>query len=112
MIYPYFCLHETKVKKNIIRTGNNAVTGSISAQIENMKNVKVIFLGKQLMISIFKYFLSFLSFANVFLVDLEIDNNQLDGSIPTEIGTLNSLEKLNLGEFITECGDCKNIMRN
>jgi len=43
---------------------------------------------------------------------LEIDNNKLDGSIPTEIETLNSLEKLNLGEFITECGECKNIMRN
>ena len=43
---------------------------------------------------------------------MEIDNNQLGGSIPSEIGTLNSLEKLNLGEFITECGDCKNIMRN
>jgi len=43
---------------------------------------------------------------------LEIDNNQLDGSIPSEIGTLNSLEKLNLGEFIAECGECKNIMRN
>jgi len=90
--------------------GNNVLTGLISPQIENMKNVQVLFLGKQLMISIFKYFLSFLSFANVFLVDLEIDNNQLDGSIPTEIGTLNSLEKLNLGKLITECGDCKNIM--
>ena len=43
---------------------------------------------------------------------MEIDNNQLDGSIPTEIGTLKSLEKLNLGEFITEWGECKNIIRN
>jgi len=49
----------------------------------------------------------FLSHAHNILVDLEIDNNQLDGNIPTEIGTLNSLEKLNLGEFITECGECK-----
>jgi len=57
-------------------------------------------------------FFIFLSFAHVFLVDLDIDNNQLDGNIPTEIGTLNSLEKLNLGEFITECGECKNIMLN
>ena len=96
--------------KHFIRTGNNNLNGSISTQIGNMANVQVIFLGKQLMISIFKYFLSFLSFANVFLVDLEIDNNQLDGSIPTEIGTLNSLEKLNLGKLITECEDCKNIM--
>jgi len=43
---------------------------------------------------------------------LDIDKNQLDGSIPTGIGTLNSLEKLNLGEVIIECGDCNNIMRN
>jgi len=38
---------------------------------------------------------------------LEIDNNLLHGSIPNEIGTLNSVEKLNLGEFITEYGEYK-----
>jgi len=98
--------------KHFTRTGSNKLIGSISTQIGNMGNVKVLFLGKQLMISIFKYIFIFLSFAHVFLVDLDIDDNQLHGSIPIEIGTLNSLEKLNLGEFITECGECKNIMRN
>jgi len=53
----------------------------------------------------------FLSHAHNILFDLEIDNNQLDGNIPTEIGTLNSLEKLNLGEFITECGECKSTIK-
>ena len=98
--------------KLFVRIGNNFLTGLISRQIGNMANIKVLFLGKQLTISIFKYFFIFLSFVHVFLVDLDIDNNQLDTSIPTEIGTLNFLEKLNLGEFITECGECKNIIRN
>jgi len=53
----------------------------------------------------------FLSRAHKILFDLEIDNNQLDDNIPTEIGTLNSLEKLNLGEFTTEYGDFKNVMK-
>jgi len=57
-----------------------------------------------------KIYCIFFSHAHHILVDLEIDNNQLGGSIPTEIGTLKSLEKLNLGEFITECGECKKIL--
>jgi len=44
--------------------------------------------------------------------DLDIENNDLSGYIPRQIGTLNALEKLNLGAFITECGECKNIIRN
>ena len=43
--------------------------------------------------------------------DLHIDNNQLSGNIPSEIGTLNSLEKLNLGEVINEYGAYKNVMK-
>jgi len=46
----------------------------------------------------------YLNYTYIILVDLEIENNQLDGSIPSEIGTLDSIEKLNLGKFTTECG--------
>jgi len=58
LIYPYFCLPKAKVMKLFVCIGNNVLTGLISPQIGNMANVKVLFLGKQLMISIFKYFLS------------------------------------------------------
>ena len=53
----------------------------------------------------------FLSHAHNIFDDLEIGNNQLGGNIPSEIGTLNSLEKFNLGEFINEYDAYKIVMK-
>ena len=107
LIHTYFCLHKTKVMKCVDFIGTNNLTGSIYPKIENMKNVKVLFLGKKFLFETLNI-LYFLVLYSQILVHLEIDSNQLDGSIPSAIGTLNSLEKLNLGEFRTECGDFEN----
>jgi len=47
LIHDYFCLYKAKEIKYVDDIGNNQLTGSISPQIENMKNIKVLFLGKQ-----------------------------------------------------------------
>jgi len=48
LVHANFCLFKAKVMKYLICIGNNVLTGSISERIENMKNLKVLFLGEQL----------------------------------------------------------------
>jgi len=48
LMHTYFCPPKAKLIKYFVCKGKNALTGSISAHIENMTNIKVLFLGKQL----------------------------------------------------------------
>jgi len=56
-------------------------------------------------------FCIFLSHAHNISGDLEIGNNQLGGNIPSEIGTLNSLQKFNLGESMNKYVAYKIVMK-
>ena len=47
LIHAYFCLQKTKLIIYVVCIGNNNLTGSISTHIENLKNIKVLFLGEQ-----------------------------------------------------------------
>ena len=60
-----------------------------------LKMSRCSFLARNLCFEL-KMYCIFFSHAHNILVDLGIDNNQLAGSIPSEIGTLNSLEKVNI----------------
>jgi len=78
---------------------NNKLTGSIPTELGNAVNITYIFLGKS-----FVYWkwdkLNFMKriFIHSFVLLFKIDENNLTGPIPTELGNLKDLISMNLGK--------------
>ena len=91
----YFC---------VIAEGNNKLSGSIPSEIGTIKSLSNCSLGKKSSsnIYVFAFISSTLSsdIVSHFYVDfrLNIDGNKLNGTIPTEIAEIQTLQVIDLGE--------------